>query len=103
MIAGDLRRGCEVISDLRLVATSKAISMRVHERLGAVGVDISPPANHGSTLLYATGSAKHLASRSPVATIAVPPRLSSRATAAAKKSSGLKARGFGAGEAAGRH
>jgi len=60
MIAGDLRRGCEVISDLRLVATSKAISMRIHERLGAVGVDISPPENHGSALLYATGSAKHL-------------------------------------------
>jgi DNA polymerase (family X) len=59
-IAGDFRRGCELISDLRLVATSKAAGQITHERLGTVGVDICPNEKQGSVLLFATGSTKHL-------------------------------------------
>ena len=59
-IAGDFRRGCELVSEFRLVAISKGAATITHERLGAVGVDIGPPEKRGTALLYATGSAKHL-------------------------------------------
>jgi DNA polymerase (family 10) len=60
-IAGDLRRGCELIADLRLVATSNTSSKTGQERLGAVRVDVVAPNRFGSALLYATGNAEHLA------------------------------------------
>jgi len=58
-VAGELRRGCEVVSDLTLVGTSAAAT--THTRLGAVGVDLVPPDKFGSSLLFATGSQTHLA------------------------------------------
>jgi DNA polymerase (family 10) len=60
-VAGDLRRGCELVSELRLVGTSAAVGKSSRERLGEVTVDIVPPARRGSALLYATGSASHVA------------------------------------------
>ena len=59
-IAGDLRRGCEVISDLRLVGASASLKRTGHTRVGAVGVDIVSPDKLGGALLYATGSERHL-------------------------------------------
>ena len=59
-IAGDFRRGCELVSELRLVATSTACQKVSQERLGAVRVDIVAPETFGSALLYATGNQKHL-------------------------------------------
>src|SRR5262249_53222046 len=58
-IAGELRRGCEIGSDLTLVAPS--VEPTAHSRLGAVGVDLVPPDKLGSALLFATGSEAHLA------------------------------------------
>jgi DNA polymerase (family 10) len=60
-IAGDLRRGCELISDLRLVGTSASAGKIIQERLGAVTIDVVHPQKRGSSLLYATGSAGHIA------------------------------------------
>ena len=57
-IAGELRRGCEIVSDLTLVGTSVAAT--AHTRLAAVGVDLVPPDKLGSALLFATGSQAHL-------------------------------------------
>src|SRR6516225_99369 len=57
-IAGELRRGCEIVSDLTLVGTSVAAT--AHTRLAAVGVDLAPPDKLGSALLFATGSQAHL-------------------------------------------
>jgi DNA polymerase (family 10) len=59
-IAGDLRRGCELVSELRLVATSPASQKVVHERLGAVRLDVAPRDAFGSALLYATGNQRHV-------------------------------------------
>src|SRR5215468_6365385 len=58
-IAGELRRGCEIVSDLTLVATS--VEATAHSQLGAVGVDLVPQDKLGSALLFATGSEGHLA------------------------------------------
>jgi DNA polymerase (family 10) len=55
-IAGDLRRGREVIADLRLVGASPSLKRMGHTRIGAVGVDIVPRDKVGGALLYATGS-----------------------------------------------
>jgi DNA polymerase (family 10) len=60
-VAGDLRRGCELVSELRLVGTSAAVGKISQERVGEITVDIVPPARRGSALLYATGSASHVA------------------------------------------
>ena len=57
-IAGELRRGCEIVSDMTLVGTSVAATG--HTRLAAVGVDLVPPDKLGSALLFATGSQAHL-------------------------------------------
>jgi DNA polymerase (family X) len=59
-IAGDFRRGCELIADLRVVATSTATQDIIQERLGAVRVDVVAPQGLGSALLYATGNPKHI-------------------------------------------
>jgi DNA polymerase (family X) len=58
-IAGDLRRGCEIVSNLTLVGTS--LGKTPHTRLGVVGVDLVPPDKLGGALLFATGSERHLA------------------------------------------
>ena len=55
-IAGDFRRGCELVSELRLVATLTARQKALQERLGAVRVDVVTPETFGSALLYATGN-----------------------------------------------
>ena len=59
-IAGDFRRGCELVSDLSLVAMSTASQKVLRERLGAVRVDVVAPETFGSALLYATGNRQHL-------------------------------------------
>jgi DNA polymerase (family X) len=66
-IAGDLRRGCELVADLRLVGTSASAGKIFQERLGAVTVDVVPTEKRGSALLYATGSASHLAGLEAIA------------------------------------
>jgi DNA polymerase (family 10) len=58
-VAGELRRGCEIVSNLRLVGTAPDVT--AHTRLGAVGVELVPPDKLGSALLFATGSDAHLA------------------------------------------
>jgi DNA polymerase (family 10) len=59
-IAGDLRRGCEVVADLRLVATSKARGTS-EEQLGNITLQITRPEWLGAVLVLATGNAAHLA------------------------------------------
>jgi len=66
-IAGDLRRGCDVISDLTLVATSAATSTIVQESTRAVSLYITPASRRGVALLYATGNAAHVARLEAVA------------------------------------
>ena len=60
-VAGDLRRGCELIFDLRLVATSHVVRHASEERLGEVTLHVCPPEHYGAELLAATGSPQHLA------------------------------------------
>jgi DNA polymerase (family X) len=60
-VAGDLRRGCELIFDLRLVATNRAVKQASEERLGEVTLHVCPPEHYGAQLLAATGSPQHLA------------------------------------------
>jgi DNA polymerase (family 10) len=58
-IAGDLRRGCELIGDMALVATARGASEVI--RSGEITVRFTDPARRGITLLLATGSEAHLA------------------------------------------
>lgn len=58
-IAGDLRRGCELVGDLALVATVKGAAEAV--TAGSITVYLTDKARRGSTLLFATGSAAHIA------------------------------------------
>jgi DNA polymerase (family 10) len=60
-VAGDLRRGCEVISDFSLAATAVGSRGTSTERAGNVTVYIAPPDRSAATLLYATGSRAHIA------------------------------------------
>ena len=60
-IAGDLRRGCELVSDLRLVAIDPKVPGVSEERFGAAALLVSSPARFGAALLAGTGSASHLA------------------------------------------
>ena len=59
-LAGDLRRGCELVSDMRLVAIGSAniVGPVQHSDVKLV---VTPRKQFGSALLYATGSASHLA------------------------------------------
>jgi DNA polymerase (family X) len=66
-IAGDLRRGCDVISDLALVATSAETSTIVRESTRAVSLYITPADRRGLALLHATGNAAHVAGLEAVA------------------------------------
>ena len=60
-VAGDVRRGCEVISDLSLVAYSREAKKPTSERLGALALHIAPPDQFAAALLYATGNQDHIA------------------------------------------
>jgi DNA polymerase (family X) len=59
VIAGDLRRGCELVGDLALVATTSG-EPRVLQT-GEITVYLTDPARRGITLLLATGSDAHIA------------------------------------------
>jgi DNA polymerase (family 10) len=57
-IAGDLRRGCELVGELVLVATAKGGGEVL--RMGDVTVLVTEPARRGITLLLATGAQAHV-------------------------------------------
>jgi DNA polymerase (family 10) len=61
IVAGDLRRSCEVISDLSLAATAVSARDTSIERAGNVSVYVAPPDRSAASLLYATGSRAHIA------------------------------------------
>jgi DNA polymerase (family X) len=58
-IAGDFRRGCELVSDLALVAQAKTSSPEL-EASGGLNLVVSDKRHFGESLLTATGSAAHL-------------------------------------------
>ena len=58
-MAGDLRRSCELVSDLRLVAIDTKAQGVSEERFGAAALHVCPKAQFGSALLFATGSTRH--------------------------------------------
>jgi DNA polymerase (family 10) len=60
-IAGDLRRACELVSDLRIVAIDPKASEVHEEGLGGVTLHTCPAARFGAVLLRATGSDAHVA------------------------------------------
>jgi DNA polymerase (family X) len=59
-ISGDLRRACELVSDLRLVAVDPKAVETTEERFGAVALHTCPAARFGAVLLRATGSNRHI-------------------------------------------
>jgi DNA polymerase (family X) len=60
-IAGDLRRGCELIRDLAVVATLKQIEGDPYARKsGDITVHYTDAVREGAALLFATGSKAHL-------------------------------------------
>ena len=59
--AGDFRRGCELVSDLRLVAQAKKPSASAIDVGGGIPVEVAHSRNYGIALLLATGSAAHIA------------------------------------------
>jgi DNA polymerase (family X) len=66
-IAGDLRRACELVFDLRLVAVDPKATAVAEERFGPVTLHTGPAARYGAMLLHATGSERHLAQLSALA------------------------------------
>jgi DNA polymerase (family X) len=60
-VAGDLRRACELVSDLRLVAIDRSAEHVTEERFGTVALHTCPRNRFGAVLLHATGSERHLA------------------------------------------
>ena len=58
-IAGDFRRGCELVSDLALVAQAKSASLG-QESSGSLDVLVTDKKHFGAGLLRATGSTLHL-------------------------------------------
>jgi DNA polymerase (family X) len=58
-IAGDFRRGCELVTDLGLVAQAKAASPEL-EASGGLNFVVSDKKHFGANLLTATGSPAHL-------------------------------------------
>ena len=58
-IAGDFRRGCELVSDLALVAQAKSASLG-QESSGGLNVLVTDKKHFGAGLLRATGSTLHL-------------------------------------------
>jgi DNA polymerase (family X) len=60
-IAGELRRSCELVSDLRLVAIEPKGTEVAQEEFGGVTLHTCPAACFGAVLLSATGSERHVA------------------------------------------
>jgi len=58
-IAGDMRRACELVSDLRLVAVDPKASELKVEPFGGLMLHTCPAARFGAVLLHATGSKAH--------------------------------------------
>jgi DNA polymerase (family X) len=58
-IAGDLRRGCELISDLALAAEQPG-GKAARLKFGDLTLHVGKPSRFGATLLFATGSDSHL-------------------------------------------
>src|SRR5829696_2576623 len=61
-IAGDLRRGCELVADLALVAEAPELvdGPTILKSGGEVRVHLTDPRHYGATLLHATGSPDHV-------------------------------------------
>jgi DNA polymerase (family 10) len=60
-IAGDFRRGCELVGDLSIVAEAPTSGgARGAPTQGGLGVHLSDRKHFGATLLFATGSTAHL-------------------------------------------
>jgi DNA polymerase (family 10) len=57
-IAGDFRRGCELVSDLALVAQGKSVATK--DESSGLNITVSDKKHFGAGLLNATGSAAHL-------------------------------------------
>ena len=60
MIAGDLRRGSELVSDLALVAEVPALEEPQEVKSGELTVHLTDEKHFGAGLLFATGSEAHL-------------------------------------------
>ena len=58
-IAGDFRRGCELVSDLALVAQAKSAAPE-QESSGGLNIVVTDKKHFGAGLLSATGSPAHL-------------------------------------------
>jgi DNA polymerase (family 10) len=60
-LAGDFRRGCELVSDLSIVAEAPSIRARKVIQSGAqLTVHVAGKGNFGSVLLFATGAESHV-------------------------------------------
>jgi DNA polymerase (family 10) len=58
-IAGDFRRGCELVTNLGLVAETK-LSSDAEKPSGQLTLTVTDKKHFGASLLHATGSAEHL-------------------------------------------
>jgi DNA polymerase (family X) len=58
-VAGDFRRGCELVRDLAIVAEAPT-PLDHHIRSAGLQVQLADPKHFGAALLFATGSAAHL-------------------------------------------
>jgi DNA polymerase (family 10) len=58
-IAGDFRRGCELVTDLAIVAEAKQ-SSNAGSSSGGLELTVTDKKHYGARLLHATGSAEHL-------------------------------------------
>jgi DNA polymerase (family 10) len=65
--AGDLRRGCELVADLALVATVKGAQVPEPLAAGGTRIAFATKASEGAALLWATGSPAHVAQLEAVA------------------------------------
>jgi DNA polymerase (family X) len=61
-VAGDLRRGCELVKDLALVAEAPALDggPAALKTNGTLSVTLTDKQHYGAALLFATGSIQHL-------------------------------------------
>lgn len=59
--AGDLRRGCELVGDLTLVAEgAQGTGIETVQLSDEIALAVAEPSRYGLALLFATGSAEHL-------------------------------------------
>lgn len=67
-LAGDYRRGCELVSDLGLVAeTAEGVGIRTARLSEAIALSVADAKNYGVALLMATGSPAHVAGLQAIA------------------------------------